>query len=157
MRQESTASNNKTTSRSSSDSLAPTGFASLVQKVESNEDSKLTSSDRPTVNNNHYDQDMTEKKSLRERQDEFGPTSSANSGGGIDTSIYHEIDEHKDNSDDVMLWSENAEDEPTELHKDNDYHNIEKTTKNYQKSSESNTAESKFFRFSALAKELSGR
>ena len=62
-------------------------------------------------------------------------------------------------SNDVMAWTELQKDTTKAFQKNNDFHNISRksTFPGIDKSKEPNTTESKFFRFSALAKELSGR
>ena len=108
---------------------------------------------------------MEEEKTLDNLPGNFGQTMPSNIR---DEDIYNStrydkilqtLNKDQENNEDVMLWPGSPKDNSNEFHKNNDYHKIEirKTHPNVDKSTESSTAESKFFRFSALAKELSGR
>ena len=126
---------------------------------------KSVSPKEETFNNNHCS-DITES----DRNIEADSDSFKESTIGINvcneefpaSNRYHHSKDKEDKthkSNDVMAWTELQKDTKKEFRKNDDCHNIARKSAfpGVDKSKEPNTTESKFFRFSALAKELSGR
>ena len=118
-----------------------------------------------TINNNHCPDIIESDRNIESDSDSFKESiigiNACNKEFPASNRHHHSAnkEDKKHEANDVMAWTELQKDATNAFRKNNDCHNIARKIPfpGVDKSKESNTTESKFFRFSALAKELSGR
>ena len=145
-------------------SSALSNLMGMVQGQNSKEHSIPISPKCETFNNNHCDQLFETERPMKELVDSFKDSRADENGkekhpASKRCSNTKQGENTGEEVNDIRIWSEFQKDSSKDFHEISNYHNItrKRSYPSVDKSKEPNTTESKFFRFSALAKELSGR
>ena len=162
---EETKNASKNKNKSSLDTNASSALLNLMGMVPGNKSQDNISQDTEIFNNNHCedqafrvlrdkDESLAHLKSSRSTDNSIENSSSLSPKRGT-----RHIENKDQKKDDILSWTQIPKENSLEINQNKEYQksSMKRQYENIERSNEPNTTESKFFRFSALAKELSGR